>query len=188
MFWPVSNNILTLVTVLILTSHQCRFLSLDLSSQDNKNINVTFLDIVMMFVEFISFLKNFLFYRSMVDLPYCFHFCCIAKWLSHTHILLLFQLLWSVQLFCDSMNCSLPGSSVHGIFQARILEWVAIYSSRRSSWPRDQILVSCISCIGRWILYHCAIWETSLLEVFENALFCNFYVQIFKTFRLGFYF
>ena len=166
MFWPVSNNILTLVTVLILTSHQCRFLSLDLSSQDNKNINVTFLDIVMMFVEFISFLKNFLFYRSMVDLPYCFHFCCIAKWLSHTHILLLFQLLWSVQLFCDSMNCSLPGSSVHGIFQARILEWVAIYSSRWSSWPRDQTHISCIS---RKIL-HC--WVTrEALYIYIGILF-----------------
>ena len=38
---------------------------------------------------------------------------------------------------CDPMGCSLPGSSVHGIFQARILEWVAISSSRGSSQPRD---------------------------------------------------
>ena len=38
---------------------------------------------------------------------------------------------------CNPMGCSLPGSSVHGIFQARILEWVAISFSRRSSWPRD---------------------------------------------------
>ena len=37
----------------------------------------------------------------------------------------------------DPMDCSLPGSSVHGIFQARILEWVAIFFSRRSSQPRD---------------------------------------------------
>ena len=41
------------------------------------------------------------------------------------------------QLFCDPMDCSPPGSSVHGILQARILEWVAMPSSRRSSWPRD---------------------------------------------------
>ena len=47
----------------------------------------------------------------------------------------------------DPMDCSLPGSSVHGIFPARILEWVAIYFSRRSSWPRDQTWVSCVSCI-----------------------------------------
>ena len=41
------------------------------------------------------------------------------------------------------MDCSLPGSSVHGIFQARILEWVAVSFSRGYSWPRDQIRVSC---------------------------------------------
>ena len=41
-----------------------------------------------------------------------------------------------------------PGSSVHGILQARILEWVAMPSSRGSSWPRDQTQVSFISCIG----------------------------------------
>ena len=42
---------------------------------------------------------------------------------------------------CDPMNCSPPGSSVHGIFQATILEWVAISFSRGSSWPRDWIWV-----------------------------------------------
>ena len=41
--------------------------------------------------------------------------------------------------------CSLPGFSVHGIFQARILQWVTISSSRGSSWPRDQTWVSCIA-------------------------------------------
>ena len=45
---------------------------------------------------------------------------------------------------CNCMDCSLPGSSVHGIFQARILEWVAISFSRRSSPPRDRTRVSCI--------------------------------------------
>ena len=42
------------------------------------------------------------------------------------------------------MDCSLPGSSDHGIFQAIVLEWIAIYFSRGSSWPRDQTQVSCI--------------------------------------------
>ena len=46
---------------------------------------------------------------------------------------------------CDPMDCSLLGSSVHGILQARILEWVAIFFSRESSWPRDQPLISCIA-------------------------------------------
>ena len=45
-------------------------------------------------------------------------------------------------------DCSQPGSSVHGIFLARILEWVAISYSRGSSWPRNQTLVSCVSCIA----------------------------------------
>ena len=48
---------------------------------------------------------------------------------------------------CDPMDGSPPGSSVHGISQERILEWVVISSSRGSSWPRDRIRVS---CIGRW--------------------------------------
>ena len=48
---------------------------------------------------------------------------------------------------CDPMDCSLPGSSIRGIFQARILEWVAISFSRGSSGPRDRTQVSCI--VGR---------------------------------------
>ena len=43
-----------------------------------------------------------------------------------------------IQLFCDPLDCSPPGSSIHGIFQARILEWVAISFSRGSSSPRDR--------------------------------------------------
>ena len=46
---------------------------------------------------------------------------------------------------CDPMDCNVPGSSVHGIFQTRILEWVAIFFSRGSSWPRDWTQVSCIA-------------------------------------------
>ena len=74
---------------------------------------------------------------------------------------------------CDPMDYSLPGSSVHGIFQERILEWVAI-SSLGSSWPKDRTCVSWASCIGRWILYHSATWESQrtvwrrLLKKTEN--------------------
>ena len=53
----------------------------------------------------------------------------------------------SCPTLCDLMDCSLPGSSVHGIFQARVLEWVAISFSRGSFWPRYWTRVSCI--IGR---------------------------------------
>ena len=57
---------------------------------------------------------------------------------------------WSRSVVSDSlcpMDCSLPGSSVHGIFKARVLEWVAISFSRGSSQPRDQTQVSWV--IGR---------------------------------------
>ena len=46
---------------------------------------------------------------------------------------------------CNPMDCRPPGSSIHGIFQARILEWVSISFSRGSSWPRDRTWVSCIA-------------------------------------------
>ena len=52
------------------------------------------------------------------------------------------------------LDCSPPRSSVHGISQARIPKQVAISSSKRSSWLRVITLVSCVSCIGWWILYH----------------------------------
>ena len=55
---------------------------------------------------------------------------------------------------CDPMDCSSPGSSVHGIFQARIQKWVAFFSFRGSSQPRDRTRVSWTSCIGpsSWFL------------------------------------
>ena len=58
---------------------------------------------------------------------------------------------------CDPMDCSQPGSSVHGILQARIVQWVAIPFSWGSSPRREQTHVS---CIGRQILYQWASWET----------------------------
>ena len=78
-------------------------------------------------------------------------------WRVHCSVLSL-SCLSSVTQSCltvwDSMDCSLPGSSVHGISQARILEWVAMPSCRESSWPRDWTQVSFVSYTGKWILYH----------------------------------
>ena len=74
------------------------------------------------------------------------------KWFVMTLTLTLKSL--SCVRLCDPMDCSLPGSSVHGIFQARVLEWVAISFSRRSSQPRDQTQVSCI--VGRCF----TVWAT----------------------------
>ena len=63
------------------------------------------------------------------------------------YYVLVVQLLSHVWL-CDPMDCSPPGSSVHGILQARILEWVVLPSSRGTSPPRDQTCVSQASCIA----------------------------------------
>ena len=60
----------------------------------------------------------------------------------------------SCPTLCDPMDCSSPGSSVHGVFQARILEWVAISSFWGSSQPSDWTFLSRISCFGKRILYH----------------------------------
>ena len=62
---------------------------------------------------------------------------------------------------CNPVDSSLPGSSVYGISQVRILEWVAISSSRGSSWPRYR---TCVSCTGRQFLQH---WVT------REALMCR---------------
>ena len=69
------------------------------------------------------------------------------QWSKRLHA----QLLLCLTL-CDPMDCSPQASSVHGIFQARVLEWVAIFSSKGSSWPRDQICISFISWTGKQIL------------------------------------
>ena len=62
--------------------------------------------------------------------------------------------LQSCPTLCDPTDCSLPGPSVHGILQARILEWVAMSISRGSSQPRDRTQVSYIFCTGQRLIYH----------------------------------
>ena len=72
---------------------------------------------------------------------YVYIYCLVAK---------------SCLTLVDPIGCSPPGSSVNGILQASILEWVAISFSSGYSWPRDQTWVY---CIGRWIVYHQATRE-----------------------------
>ena len=79
---------------------------------------------------------------------------------SHTQLLLeekytcvcVCSFTWFFLNLCDPMDGSPPGSSVHGISQTRIQEWVAISCSRGPSWPRDWTHISFISCIGRRFL------------------------------------
>ena len=66
----------------------------------------------------------------------------------------------SCQILCNPKDHSPPGSSVHGMLQARVLEWVAIpigiqtFPPEESYQPRDQTHISYVSCIGRLVLYH----------------------------------
>ena len=66
-----------------------------------------------------------------------FYCLCVLKWKS--------EVTRSCPTLRDPLDCSPPGSSVHGIFQARVLEWIAISFSRASSWPRDGTQVSRIA-------------------------------------------
>ena len=77
-------------------------------------------------------------------------------------IVVWFMYAQSLQLcptLCNPMNCSLPGSSVHGILQARILEWIAMLSSERLFQPRDPARDSCFSFIAGRFFIHWATWE-----------------------------
>ena len=71
--------------------------------------------------------------------------------------------------FFDPMDCSPPGSSVHGILQARILEQVAISSSREYSWPRDWTWVSCVFRITDGFVTHWAIGKAIFLSPLQSC-------------------
>ena len=103
------------------------------------------------------------------------------------------KLLQSCPSLCYSVDCSPPGSSVYGIVQARILKWVALPSSRGSSWPKDWTCVSYVSGIGRQVLYHYTTWDAqSYFGTFsktigegmemEKWLICVFSFWIMKWF------
>ena len=125
------------------------------------------------------------------------HFACINSFYHHNNskkqvLLVSIYILWnertqSCLTLCDPMDCSPPGSSLYGILQARILEWIAISSCRGSSQPRDWTQVSHIA--GRlfpnwttrqatYILYYytinpyknCAEWVLSLFNRQESKV------------------
>ena len=91
-----------------------------------------------------------------------------------------------VQLFCDPMDCSLPGSSVHGIFQARVLEWLVISFSRGSSQPRDRTLLSCIAgrCFTIWATREtCSHFDITQTRVVSHTNFIYELSTAFKDFQ-----
>ena len=77
-----------------------------------------------------------------------------------------YQSLSQVPSFVTPRDCSLPGSSIHGILQARILEWGAIPLPRESSWPREWTLVSCIA--GRLV----TIWAAAAAAAAKSLQLC----------------
>ena len=96
------------------------------------------------------------------------HLCvCACQSLSHVTL-------------CNTMGYSSPGSSAHGIFQARILERVAISFSRGSSWPREQTRVSRIA--GRFF----AVWATreALIYIYLKIYIWNIYIYISASFAV----
>ena len=68
---------------------------------------------------------------------------------------------------CDPMDCSSPGSSVHGTLQARILKWVTMPSSSGSSQPRGWTYISYISCVGKQVLYYWLHLGSLMASVFK---------------------
>ena len=103
----------------------------------------------------------------------------------------------SVMTLRDPMHCSPPGSSVHGLLQARILEQVTISFSKGSSQPRDGTWVSCICCFGRQFLYYehylgspclllrCSHRVTNYLDLLQTELGCGEIVPISAKTRLS---
>ena len=100
-----------------------------------------------------------LMFHWLIQSIFCGVLCCFFKW-WYVILLLCFlpravhaKLLSVVSNFLWPMDCSPSGSSVHGILQARILEWIAMPSSSGYSRPRARTLISYISCSGRRVLY-----------------------------------
>ena len=98
-----------------------------------------------------------------LDASVCVHVCvcaiCILSWISVFKMGNVLCVLSCVWLSGTLWTVAHQASLFMGFSQARILEQVAIFYSRGSFRPKDWTLVSCISCIGRWILYHCTTWE-----------------------------
>ena len=111
------------------------------------------------------------FQKPVLFFSYTFTPCLLAS--DFSFLIVKVKSLSRVQL-CDPMDCNLPGSSVCGIFQARILEWVAISFSRGSSRPRDWTRVSCI--VGRRF----TIWATREAVLFPDTSL----LKITYTFRI----
>ena len=86
----------------------------------------------------------------------------------------------SCPTLCDPVDCRPPGSSVHGILQARILEWIAISFSRGFSWSRDRTHFSCIAgrCFNLWAPREWANNKRFLTDSLSPACVCSFSLSL----------
>ena len=133
--------------------------------------NLSILSFEPLFIIFMHIKKVFF---NSISAKYSAVFFCCAQLLSRV---LLFVNPWTV-----AHQAPYPG-----IFQARILEWVAIFNSRRSSQPRDQ---TCIYCIGMWVLYYQATREAhSSISGVSNFIFYIklIYVELVSEYKTFFF-
>ena len=97
------------------------------------------------------------------------------------HSCMCVQSVYSCLTLYNFMNCSSPGSSVHGILQVRILEWISMLSSKESSRPRDGAHVSYISCTAGGFFY-------PLSHLGSSQLYTQMYILFFRLFSIiGYY-
>ena len=150
------------------------------------HFSISFIFLLLIFQEllvysecyFISTFSKFLFWNisntviiiefPTVDIVPHLLYLSFFLWYKHAAVCVLSR----VWLLCDPMDCSLPGLSVHGISQARILEWAAISHSRGFCPPKDLTHLSCVSCIDTWILYHCTTWKAHKNRYRYINIFC----------------
>ena len=107
---------------------------------------------------FVYFLHRTIYISFLLIFKLCYLFCCWIVTILFIFCIMDFYEIWVLSCFshallCHPMDCSQPGSSVRGISQARIREWVAISFPRGSSQPMGRTYISYISCIGRWVFY-----------------------------------
>ena len=103
---------------------------------------------------------------------------CLNEWICpYVHACMRVQSLQSCPTLCNPMDCSPPGSSVHGILQARILERVAMAFSRGFSQVRDWTRICCSSCIAGGFFTHWeATWEANYVHIIHYL--AHYFLQL----------
>ena len=129
--------------------------------------------------------------ESAINFPFCELHCLggflsyhSGIWTSGITVTSCCSVAKSCLTLCNAMDCSPPDSSAHWILQTRIMEWVAMPSSRGSPQPRNWTHVSHISCTGMWVLYHKRHLGSPVLTLLPPSLspsfLCVFLLRLFR--------